>query len=442
MQKLLKPLMTAKSKSIYSIFSVIMVTLFSTWAVFDGMKAEVVFAENGEEHTVKTTTDTVGEFLDDQGVEVGTHDELSHGENAAIEDGMKIEYETSNKVLLTIDGETEEYYTTAETVGEFFQKEGLEFSKHDEITQNNAEDIRDNIEIEVEKAFPVVVKNGKDDEEKLWTTGGGTVKELLKENDISYEKKDKIKPGLKKKVKEDMEISITKVKKEEEKEEESIPFDTEEEEDSSLEKGKTETKQEGKEGTVVKTYKVTYENGKEVKRKEVDEKVVEEEQNEIIAVGTKEEPKPEPKKEKKSEEKSESKSESKAKSEPKSEEKSKPKAEPTKSSADSSDDSSSSESSSGGKEMTMEATAYGPDCSGCSGVSATGMNLKDSSAKVIAVDPSVIPLGSKVWVEGYGEAVAGDTGGAIKGNRIDVLYPSESEAGSWGRKSVNVKVLD
>ncbi|HLR54740.1 MAG TPA: ubiquitin-like domain-containing protein [Pseudogracilibacillus sp.] len=432
MQKLLKPLMTAKSKSIYSIFSVIMVTLFSTWAVFDGMKAEVVFAENGEEHTVKTTTDTVGEFLDDQGVEVGTHDELSHGENAAIEDGMKIEYETSNKVLLTIDGETEEYHTTAETVGEFFQNEGLEFSKHDEITQNNAEDIRDNIEIEVEKAFPVVVKNGKDDEEKLWTTGGGTVKELLKENDISYEKKDKIKPGLKKKVKEDMEISITKVKKEEEKEEESIPFETEEEEDSSLEKGKTETKQEGKEGTVVKTYEVTYENGKEVKRKEIDEKVVEEEQNEIIAVGTKEEPKPEPKKEKKSEEKSETKSE----------DKSEPKAEPTKSSAESSDDSSSSESSSGGKEMTMEATAYGPDCSGCSGVSATGMNLKDSSAKVIAVDPSVIPLGSRVWVEGYGEAVAGDTGGAIKGNRIDVLYPSESEAGSWGRKSVNVKVLD
>src|SRR5699024_8963457 len=432
MQKLLKPLMTAKSKSIYSIFSVIMVTLFSTWAVFDGMKAEVVFAENGEEHTVKTTTDTVGEFLDDQGVEVGTHDELSHGENAAIEDGMKIEYETSNKVLLTIDGETEEYHTTAETVGEFFQKEGLEFSKHDEITQNNAEDIRDNIEIEVEKAFPVVVKNGKDDEEKLWTTGGGTVKELLKENDISYEKKDKIKPGLKKKVKEDMEISITKVKKEEEKEEESIPFETEEEEDSSLEKGKTETKQEGKEGTVVKTYEVTYENGKEVKRKEIDEKVVEEEQNEIIAVGTKEEPKPEPKKEKKSEEKSETKSE----------DKSEPKAEPTKSSAESSDDSSSSESSSGGKEMTMEATVYGPDCSGCSGVSATGMNLKDSSAKVIAVDTSVIPLGSRVWVEGYGEAVAGDTGGAIKGNRIDVLYPSESEAGSWGRKSVNVKVLD
>ena len=47
----------------------------------------------------------------------------------------------------------------------------------------------------------------------------------------------------------------------------------------------------------------------------------------------------------------------------------------------------------------------------------TGINLRaNPNLKVIAVDPSVIPLGSKVWVEGYGYAVAGDTGGAIKGN--------------------------
>ena len=61
--------------------------------------------------------------------------------------------------------------------------------------------------------------------------------------------------------------------------------------------------------------------------------------------------------------------------------------------------------------------------------------------KVIAVDPKVIPLGSKVWVEGYGEAIAGDTGGAIKGNRIDVLVCSDGSANSWGRKSVKVKVI-
>ena len=59
---------------------------------------------------------------------------------------------------------------------------------------------------------------------------------------------------------------------------------------------------------------------------------------------------------------------------------------------------------------------------------------------VIAVDPSVIPLGSRVDVEGYGEAVAADTGGAIKGNRIDVWLPC-GEAYAWGVQTVNLTIL-
>ena len=62
--------------------------------------------------------------------------------------------------------------------------------------------------------------------------------------------------------------------------------------------------------------------------------------------------------------------------------------------------------------------------------------------KLIAVDPSVIPLGSKVWVEGYGEAIAGDTGGAIKGHKIDVLMSSGAQARAWGRKTVKVIILN
>ena len=74
---------------------------------------------------------------------------------------------------------------------------------------------------------------------------------------------------------------------------------------------------------------------------------------------------------------------------------------------------------------------------------ATGVNLKaNPDAKVIAVDPSVIPLGSKVYVEGYGYATAADTGGAIKGNKIDVFIPSHDQAMQWGRKTVEVQVLN
>lgn len=95
------------------------------------------------------------------------------------------------------------------------------------------------------------------------------------------------------------------------------------------------------------------------------------------------------------------------------------------------------------KELTMTATAYTASCAGCSGITATGINLKaNPNQKVISVDPTVIPLGSKVWVEGYGEAIAGDTGGAIKGNKIDIFIPTKQEALNWGRKTVKVKILD
>ncbi|MBS7346003.1 MAG: LysM peptidoglycan-binding domain-containing protein [Caryophanon sp.] len=93
--------------------------------------------------------------------------------------------------------------------------------------------------------------------------------------------------------------------------------------------------------------------------------------------------------------------------------------------------------------MTVEATAYTAYCTGCSGVTANGTDLRaNPGAKVIAVDPRVIPLGTRVWVEGYGEAIAADTGGAIKGNRIDVFIPSQDGAMNWGRRTVTLKILN
>jgi len=96
-----------------------------------------------------------------------------------------------------------------------------------------------------------------------------------------------------------------------------------------------------------------------------------------------------------------------------------------------------------GKEITVEATAYTAECEGCSGTTKTGVDLKaNPDAKVIAVDPSVIPLGSKVHVEGYGYATAEDIGGGINGNEIDVFVPEQNDALQWGRKQVKVTIID
>ncbi|MHC6180221.1 3D domain-containing protein [Clostridium sp. JNZ X4-2] len=89
--------------------------------------------------------------------------------------------------------------------------------------------------------------------------------------------------------------------------------------------------------------------------------------------------------------------------------------------------------------LSMQATAYTGD-----GITASGSPTKrdPNSYSTIAVDPRVIPIGTRVYVEGYGYAIAADIGGAIKGNRIDLFVPSQSEAQSWGIRSVNVYVLN
>lgn len=86
------------------------------------------------------------------------------------------------------------------------------------------------------------------------------------------------------------------------------------------------------------------------------------------------------------------------------------------------------------KSFTVEATAY----TYTGNPTATGVYPREG---LIAVDPRVIPLGTQVYVEGYGYAVAADTGGAIKGNIIDVFFPSLKRCLDWGRRPVTIYIL-
>lgn len=95
-----------------------------------------------------------------------------------------------------------------------------------------------------------------------------------------------------------------------------------------------------------------------------------------------------------------------------------------------------------GQKMIMEATAY--SCNegfiGGGNLTAMGQDLR-VDPMAIAVDPSVIPLGTKLHVEGYGEAIASDTGGAIKGNIIDLHFSDVAQCINWGRRQVEVTIL-
>jgi len=401
-ERLLKAL---KSKLVFPSIAILAVVVLASFGIYKATQATVVVAEDGKTETIKTHAKTVEDLLNKLGINISEHDDLSEDLDAPVEDGMEIEFKKAKQIMLTVDGQFASYYSTAETVGQFLEEENVEVTKHDELSHELSDEISENIHIQVVKAFPLTVIDGKE-KMNVWTTGG-TVRELLAENDIDVKKRDKIKPGLDEQLFENRNVTIVRVTYKKEEVEEAIDYQTEKVEDNKLEKGKEEVITEGEKGKLVKTYKLTFENGEQVKRKLKEEKVVKEPTNKVIAVGTKE---PEEKIVQLSQTKNTQQQNAPA---------------------------------SDGKEFTMHATAYTANCSGCSGVTATGINLKTNpNMKVIAVDPNVIPLGSRVWVEGYGEAVAGDTGGSISGNRIDVHVPDESAAYSFGRRTVKVKVLN
>jgi len=99
--------------------------------------------------------------------------------------------------------------------------------------------------------------------------------------------------------------------------------------------------------------------------------------------------------------------------------------------------------------LTFTATAYTADCEGCIGITKTGIDVRNTiyheNKRVIAVDPRVIPLGTTLEIrlaDGTTfDAIAVDTGGAIKGARIDVLVEKKEDALEFGRQDVKVRIL-
>ncbi|MDU7140063.1 MAG: 3D domain-containing protein [Finegoldia magna] len=94
-----------------------------------------------------------------------------------------------------------------------------------------------------------------------------------------------------------------------------------------------------------------------------------------------------------------------------------------------------------GRTITMRSTAYTSDPSENGGYSTTAMGTAIRYG-VAAVDPNVIPLGTRLYIEGYGYARAEDTGGAIKGNKIDLVFGSKAQSNRWGRRTVRVTILN
>ncbi|WP_017185061.1 G5 and 3D domain-containing protein [Alkalibacillus haloalkaliphilus] len=381
-----------------TLFATILVLASITFFVYDSMRAEVTVVLDDEEQTVVTTADTVDELLDELDVEVGEHDHLSVDVNAELEDGMDITYEQAREVIVTMDQRTEHYYTTENTVEDFLNNKDIELSEYDQMSVSLNDSVHDQMHIAINTAFEVKIVDGGDEETKVVTNQ--TVQSLLNQEGIDLNEHDKLNVDPSQMVRDQRDIEIVRVSIDYETVEESVPYTTETRDDDSMLQGESEVVQLGEEGKKVQEYEVVKENGEVVSRELVDEEVVEESVNRVVMEGTKEEVQL--------------------------------------------------ASSSSGEFQEFTSTKYTANCpSGCTGMTATGVDVSDSiyhnGMRVVAVDPSVIPLYSIVEVKTPNEtftAIALDTGGAIVGNKIDILVDSHSEAMNWGYRTVQVRVIE
>ncbi|MGX7594186.1 ubiquitin-like domain-containing protein [Planococcus plakortidis] len=429
---------TGKSVAV-SMATVLLFAAVLAFAIFEGTKNTVTITANGETEEIRTHAETVGDVLDEQAIEVGKDDFLSHSADTKIDGDAAIEWDEAEQYTVTVDGETRSAWTTENTVADILEKAEIEVTKHDKVSPALDETVDEETVIDVEKAYEVTIMDGGKGK-KVWSTST-TVADFLKQHNIELSKLDRVEQDMDELVLPNSKVEVVRVEKVTDVVEDAVKYAVETRKDSSLLKGSEKLVQKGQNGLVKKTYEVVKENGKEVKRELKNEKVVKEPKQQILAVGTKTvvasvsrgtEKKATPVKQASAKKEV---APAKKAAAPKAPEKAKAAPQPAKKESASEP--------AGGKEFYVSATAYTASCTGCSGITATGINLKaNPGLKVIAVDPRVIPLGSKVWVEGYGNAIAGDTGGAIKGNKIDLFMPNRSDAIAFGRKQVKVKILN
>ncbi|PIC75737.1 hypothetical protein CSV74_14585 [Sporosarcina sp. P19] len=393
--------------------------------LIDGKKKNISMDLNGKQIELRTAAATVGEVLAANDVKVQKHDLVEPTVNTPLENDTEIKWQKANKVIIDVDGETQELWTTEATVNDVLKTAEIEVATHDEIEPALETKITENQPIAIAKAFPVTVKDGGK-ERTVWSTQT-TVRKFLTDQNIRLANLDKVEGDTSAKLTaSNAVVKIARVEKITDVVEETADFKTKRKTDMTMLKGKEKVVTNGKKGKLQKKFQITKKNGKVVSRELVGKTMVEEPTHKVVHVGAKA-----PKVEVATATPAKASTNATAKSS----------GTPAKAQVAVSRGTSSEPS--GGKEFYANASAYTAYCNGCSGITATGINLRaNPNMKLIAVDPRVIPLGSKVWVEGYGYAIAGDTGGAIKGNRIDLHMPTKEAAYSFGRRQVKIKVIN
>jgi len=288
--------------------------------------------------------------------------------------------------------------TFKNTVSDVLEENSIVLRPQDKISIAAKEKLKDGMNIKISRARAVTINSDGKDIALLTTSLN--VKSALGEAQIQLGEKDRVEPALDTVITGNTNISVIRVEEKIVKQEMKMDFVNQVNKSDNLDKGLVKVIKKGSAGLKELAIKVIFENGKEVKREITGEKVLKEPVNGIIEEGSK-----------------------------------------------TTFVSSRGQVTRFVKALKMTATAYDATFESCGkkpdhpgyGITYTGLRVRHGIA---AVDPKVIPLGTYLYVEGYGEALAADIGGSIKGNRIDLYLESSEEVARYGRKTVKVYVLD
>ncbi|MBN2248205.1 MAG: G5 domain-containing protein [Coriobacteriia bacterium] len=324
-------------------------------------------------------------------------------------------------VTVVVDGRVAYHKTDAETVADVLQEVDIDLEEGDLVSPLPEQPVADGTEIVVRQAVPVTVEcNGTPVEVNVI---GTTVADALVAAGIDPSAGMAVDPPMDVRISEKMTITATDVFLRVVKEDASVAFETVEEPDPTRFVGERALVQEGVEGRAIRVYQLVMQGDVETTRTVKAEEVLVAPVPAVVKVGTKPRPLPQAPRVPRVAGRSQV---------------------PVGADAGAAAPAS-------GETMQVVATAYTPWDPGCGGLSVIERKIAmlgiPAGWGVIAVDPSVIPLGTRLYVPGYGYAYAADTGGAIKGARIDVCYwsggPSVAHATAmgWGRRTITVTIL-
>lgn len=299
----------------------------------------------------------------------------------------------SKSVTITDNEKVTQYETTKVLVGEFLTNNDIRLEQKDGISIDLGTSITEDMEIVITRWAPEVKLN-LDNVQMKAITKAYTVGQFLEEQGIALEGNDVVNPDASESIIQGMEIVVKREKIIIETRKADLPYEVKVESTSDLKPGERKVKQEGRNGLVTRDFEVKYFAGEMIEETQIKSYILEEPRTKIVLEGKKN-----------------------IVTDPKT-----------------------GKSYAFKKTLNMEATAYS-DIPGdkWNGITATGM---PTFVGMVAVDPRTIPLGTKLYVEGYGIAHAGDTGGAVKGNIIDLFMLNKTQTRAFGRRARKVYILE